>query len=64
MKNRSSATFFIRWKTQKAKCFVAQFDILLVDIQDIGVRFYTYYIAMLKLMDVCAEYNKRGYYTR
>lgn len=37
---------------------VAQFDILLVDIQDVGLRFYTYYIAMLKLMDVCAEYNK------
>ena len=37
---------------------VAQFDILVVDIQDVGLRYYTYYIAMLKLMDVCAEYNK------
>ncbi|KGI60687.1 MULTISPECIES: exo-beta-N-acetylmuramidase NamZ domain-containing protein [unclassified Prevotella] len=30
-------------------------DILLVDIQDVGLRFYTYYISMYKLMDVCAE---------
>lgn len=30
-------------------------DILVVDIQDVGLRFYTYYISMLKLMDVCAE---------
>lgn len=37
---------------------VSKFDLLLVDIQDVGLRFYTYYIAMLKLMDVCAEYDK------
>jgi uncharacterized protein YbbC (DUF1343 family) len=36
-----------------------KFDILLVDIQDVGLRFYTYYISMVKLMDACAEYNKR-----
>ena len=30
-------------------------DILVVDIQDVGLRFYTYYISMLKLMDACAE---------
>lgn len=36
-----------------------KFDILLVDIQDVGVRFYTYYISMVKLMDVCAEYHKK-----
>lgn len=29
-------------------------DILVVDIQDVGLRFYTYYISMLKLMDACA----------
>lgn len=34
------------------------FDILLFDIQDVGLRFYTYYITMFRLMDVCAEYNK------
>jgi len=34
------------------------FDVLLFDIQDVGLRFYTYYITMFRLMDVCAEYNK------
>ncbi len=33
------------------------FDVLLVDIQDVGLRFYTYYISMVKLMDKCAEYG-------
>lgn len=32
-------------------------DVLIVDIQDVGLRYYTYYISMLKLMDVCAEVN-------
>lgn len=35
-----------------------QFDVLLFDIQDVGVRFYTYYISMVKMMDVCADYHK------
>lgn len=34
------------------------FDVLLVDIQDVGLRFYTYYITMLQLMRRCSEYNK------
>ena len=35
------------------------FDVLLVDIQDVGLRFYTYYISMVKLMDACAEFGRR-----
>ncbi|MBN9303200.1 MULTISPECIES: exo-beta-N-acetylmuramidase NamZ family protein [Dysgonomonas] len=35
------------------------FDVMLFDIQDVGLRFYTYYITMVRLMDVCAEYNKK-----
>ncbi len=38
---------------------MALFDIMVIDIQDVGLRFYTYYITMAKLMDVCAEYNKK-----
>ena len=34
------------------------FDVLLVDIQDVGLRFYTYYISMVKLMDDCAEFGR------
>ncbi len=36
----------------------ARFDILVVDIQDVGLRFYTYYITMWRLMDSCAKYGK------
>jgi len=38
---------------------MSKFDVLLVDIQDVGLRFYTYYISMVKLMDDCAEYHKQ-----
>ena len=34
------------------------FDALVVDIQDVGLRFYTYYISMLHLMDACAKADK------
>lgn len=34
------------------------FDVLLVDIQDVGLRYYTYYISMVKLMDACAEFGR------
>ena len=35
-----------------------KFDILLVDIQDVGLRYYTYYISMLHLMEACARSGK------
>ncbi len=38
---------------------MAKFDVLVTDIQDVGLRFYTYYITMMRLMDRCAEYGKR-----
>ncbi len=34
-----------------------KFDILVVDIQDVGLRYYTYYITMCRLMDACAQYG-------
>ncbi len=37
---------------------VKEFDVVLVDIQDIGLRFYTYYVTMMRLMNVCAENGK------
>ena len=36
-----------------------KFDILIVDIQDVGLRYYTYYASMCRLMDACAEYGKK-----
>lgn len=36
-----------------------QLDVLVFDLQDVGLRFYTYYASMARLMDACAEYDKR-----
>ena len=36
-----------------------KFDLLIVDIQDVGLRFYTYYASMVRLMDACEEYNRK-----
>ena len=38
---------------------MATFDILITDIQDVGLRFYTYYITMFRLMDACAHEGKQ-----
>jgi uncharacterized protein YbbC (DUF1343 family) len=35
-----------------------KFDVLIVDVQDVGLRYYTYYISMVRLMDACAESRK------
>lgn len=35
-----------------------KFDILVFDLQDVGLRFYTYYASMARMMDACAEHNK------
>lgn len=34
------------------------FDVLVVDMQDVGLRFYTYYISMYDMMDACAAKGK------
>lgn len=36
-----------------------KFDVLLFDLQDVGLRFYTYYASMARLMDACAEHGKK-----
>ena len=33
------------------------FDTLLVDMQDVGLRFYTYYISMVRMIDACADFG-------
>ena len=35
------------------------FDVLVVDMQDVGLRFYTYYITMLQIMDACADFGQK-----
>lgn len=34
-----------------------KFDVLVFDLQDVGLRFYTYYATMARMMDACAEHN-------
>lgn len=36
-----------------------KFDLLVVDIQDAGARFFNYYISIVRLMDACAEHRKK-----
>lgn len=45
-------------RNQSATDALNNCDILIVDIQDVGLRFYTYYATMSILMDRCAEMNK------
>jgi len=33
---------------------LSKINILVMDIQDVGLRFYTYYVTMYKLMNICA----------
>ena len=35
-----------------------QFDVLVVDIQDVGLRYYTYYVTMIRLMKACSLKDK------
>ena len=35
------------------------FDVLLVDMQDVGLRFYTYYISMIRMIDACADFGRK-----
>ena len=38
---------------------MAEFDVLLFDLQDVGCRFYTYNVTMGKMMGVCAAHGKK-----
>jgi uncharacterized protein YbbC (DUF1343 family) len=35
------------------------FDVLLIDMQDVGLRFYTYYISMIRMIDACADFGRK-----
>lgn len=42
-------------KKTPMKELVAPYDVIVVDIQDVGLRYYTYYVTMYKIMNACAE---------
>ena len=35
------------------------FDVIVIDLQDVGLRFYTYYVTMINLMDAAALHGKQ-----
>lgn len=37
---------------------MAEFDVIVTDLQDVGLRYYTYYVTMLRLMNAAAQYGK------
>ena len=41
-----------------AKSVMDNIDVIAVDIQDVGLRFYTYYCTMIDLMNAAARYGK------
>lgn len=45
-------------KNKPTKADMADVDIMLYDLQDVGVRFYTNINALARLMEVCAENDK------
>lgn len=45
-------------KRMPAKDVMDKFDILVVDIQDVGLRYYTYYCTMIDLMNAASVYGK------
>lgn len=46
-------------KRRPSDAVMDSFDVLVVDMQDVGLRFYTYYITMLRMMDACAAAQRR-----
>ncbi len=45
-------------KRMPAKEVMDGFDVIVVDIQDVGLRYYTYYCTMIDLMNAAAKYGK------
>lgn len=45
-------------KRMPAKSVMDNIDIIVVDIQDVGLRYYTYYCTMADLMNAAIEYGK------
>lgn len=52
------ASLYDGGKREPKKEVMDQFDIIVTDIQDVGLRFYTYYCTMVDLMNAAAKYGK------
>ena len=38
---------------------LSAFEVILVDMQDVGLRFYTYYITMVDVINRCADFSRK-----
>ena len=38
---------------------IAAFDVMIIDMQDVGLRFYTYYITMIRTIEQCGKFGKK-----
>lgn len=45
-------------KRGPSEAVMNELDVIVVDIQDVGLRYYTYYCSMIDLMNAAAEYSK------
>ncbi len=53
------ASLYDGGKREPKKEVMDNIDIIVVDIQDVGLRFYTYYCTMVDLMNAAAKYGKK-----
>ncbi|MDE7125303.1 MAG: DUF1343 domain-containing protein, partial [Muribaculaceae bacterium] len=52
------ASLYDKGKKMPSQSTMDRFDIIVVDIQDVGLRYYTYYITMLQLMNAAISHDK------
>lgn len=53
------ASLYDGHKPMPSKATMDNIDVIVVDIQDVGLRFYTYYISMVNLMNAALLYDKQ-----
>lgn len=53
------ASLYDGGKRGPAKAVMDNIDVIVTDIQDVGLRYYTYYITMVDLMNAAAKHGKK-----
>ena len=61
IRNIKAVSLFGKERRRPTKAMLEDFDAVVFDIQDIGIRGYTYLSTLYWVMDACAEYGKPLY---
>lgn len=61
IRNIKAVSLFGKERRRPTKAMLENFDAVVFDIQDIGIRGYTYLSTLYWVMDACAEYGKPLY---